>query len=74
MKNTIKEQITAEAAAMEIDHKNLTMVKTSYMPGYMSRANLDGEWYEYNGRYGVGVVHITPCFETSRYVRISYYV
>lgn len=74
MKNTIKEQIKEVDAAMEIARKNLTMVKTSYMPGYMSRTNLAGEWYKYNGRYGVGVVHITPCFETSRYVRISYYV
>lgn len=74
MKNTIKEQITEGTAAMEIACNNLTMVKTSYMAGYMCRGNLEGEWYKYNGRYGVGVVHITPCFETSRYVRISYYV
>lgn len=74
MKSTIKEQITAEVAEMAIACNNLKMVKTSYMAGYMCRGNLDGEWYTYNGRYGAGVVHITPCFETSRYVRISYYV
>lgn len=74
MKNTIKKQITETTAIELIDRLGLKMLKTSYMPGYMSRTNLAGEWYEYNGRYGVGVVHITPCFETSRYVRISYYV
>ena len=74
MKNTIKEQITEDTAIELIDRLGLKMLKTSYMPGYMSRTNLAGEWYVYNGRYGVGVVHITPCFETSRYVRISYYV
>lgn len=74
MKNTIKEQITEATARERIDRLELKMLKTSYMPGYMSRTNLVGEWYQYIGRYGVGVVHITPCFETSRYVRISYYV
>lgn len=74
MKNTIKEQITEATAMEKIVRLSLKMTKTSYMPGYMSRTNLAGEWYHYIGRYGVGVVHITPCFETSRYVRISYYV
>lgn len=74
MKNTIKEQITEATARERIDRLDLKMLKTSYMAGYMSRTNLAGEWYHYIGRYGAGVVHITPCFETSRYVRISYYV
>lgn len=74
MKSTIKEQITEASAMEKIARLSLKMTKTSYMPGYMSRTNLAGEWYHYIGRYGVGVVHITPCFETSRYVRISYYV
>lgn len=74
MKNTIKERITEATATMYITCDNLKVVRTSYMAAYMSRSNAQGEWYTYNGRYGVGVVHITPCFETSRYVRITYYV
>lgn len=41
--------------------------------GYVSRRS-NGKVEAYKGRYGEGFIHITPRWDTTQYVYITYYI
>lgn len=55
-----------KAGKLKISH-------TSSARGYESRKGR-GSVHPYKGRFGVGYVHFTPRWDTTRYVHATYYV
>ena len=47
---------------------------TATMRGYVSRKVPAGQVREYSGRFGVGVAHVAPRWDTTRFVTVTYYV
>ena len=52
----------------------LMKLHTSRYRGYVSRKNPDGVLMPYKGRFGKGVAHLTPAWDSSQYCYITYYV
>ena len=46
---------------------------TASRKGYESRRG-SGHIEEYDGRYGTGYIHIQPRYDTTRFVRVTYYI
>jgi hypothetical protein len=41
--------------------------------GYLSRKG-SGKIIEYKGKYGEGVAHMTPRWDTTQYITVDYYI
>jgi len=41
--------------------------------GYLSRKGI-GKVVEYKGKFGEGVAHMTPRWDTTRYITVDYYI
>ena len=46
----------------------------AWVRGYVSRRWTENERYEYDGRYGRGVVDVSPSYLSTRYCHITYYI
>lgn len=46
---------------------------TASRRGYVSRKS-EGKIESYNGRFGVGYILVTPRYDTTQYVNITYYI
>lgn len=57
----------------QIDKRNLHCVKTSFCAGYVSRKGT-GIADEYNGRYGKGIAWYSPCWRSSQYCIVEYWI
>lgn len=54
-------------------NSNYKLHHTASRRGYLSR-KCDGKVEPYNGRFGKGFIQVTPRFDTTQYVDISYYI
>ena len=66
MKNT--EQLAAMIAAGEVTEHH-----TASRRGYISRRSA-GKVEAYSGKFGKGFILVTPRFDTTQYVYITYYI
>ena len=57
-----------------IAERGLIRHHTASMRGYVSRKLPAGQVREYSGRFGAGLVHIQPRWDTTQYVYVTYYV
>ena len=53
--------------------KNYELHHKALRRGYISRKT-EGYVEEYNGRFGKGYIALTPRFDTTQYITISYYI
>lgn len=70
--NTIK--TTADKAIADAEIKGLKLHHTSWIRGYVSRVGNTALTADYNGRFGKGMVVITPSFSSTSYCTIAYFV
>lgn len=47
---------------------------TAYKQGYISRKGEVKVAFEYNGKFGKGFTVESPCYNTTRYHHITYYI
>lgn len=47
---------------------------TAYARGYVSRKNPDGYTEPYNGKFGKGYIQHTPCYHSTRYHYVTYFI
>lgn len=55
------------------NNKNYTVHHTASRRGYESRKG-EGHVEPYNGKYGNGYILVTPRYDTTNYVYITYYI
>jgi len=65
---------SGDATAGALTTDGLMRLHTSRYRGYVSRKNPDGKLIPYEGRFGKGVAHLTPAWDSSQYCYITYYV
>lgn len=58
---------------MLMDNPKYKIHHTASRRGYESRKG-KGHVEEYNGRFGVGFIHVKPRYDTTQYVSITYYI
>lgn len=47
---------------------------TAFRRGYVSRKNPEGITKPYKGRFGVGYIKLTPCWCSTQYCYVSYFI
>jgi hypothetical protein len=52
----------------------LKKLHTSRQRGYVSRKNPEGVAMPYKGRFGEGLKLLTPCYDSSQYCYVTYFV
>ena len=65
--------MTVETLMEMKENGKVELLHTSSRRGYLSRKK-SGEVEEYNGKFGKGYILVTPRFDTTRYVNVTYYI
>lgn len=55
------------------ENKGYTIHHTASRRGYISRKG-EGRVESYNGKFGKGYILVTPRYDTTSYVNITYYI
>ena len=54
--------------------EGLKKLHTSRRRGYVSRKHPDGVLEDYKGRFGEGYALLTPCYDSTQYCYVTYFV
>ena len=66
--------MTVEMLKMMVASGELVLHHGASRRGYESRKVPEGHVEPYSGKFGKGFVHVTPRWDTTQYVNLTYYV
>ena len=66
--------MTVEELKTLVDSGKLVRHHSASRRGYETRKLPEGHVETYNGKFGKGCIHVTPRWDTTQYVDLTYYV
>lgn len=66
--------MTVEELKKMVDSGELVRHHSASRRGYETRKLPEGHVETYNGKFGTGYIHVTPRWDTTQYVDLTYYV